>query len=121
MSQTRRKIKEIIHQYRNMLEELGIQVERVILYGSYANGNAGEDSDIDLIIISKDFKKLNIRERIEILGIAAARLMKPIEAKGYTVAEIKKISPLNFLSEALKGGITVLKNGKRFFKNVTPK
>jgi helicase len=59
------------------------------LYGSYAKENPREDSDIDLIVISDDFKDMNLRERLEILGIAS-RVFEPIEALGYTSKEIKQ-------------------------------
>ena len=107
MPKTESKIKTIIQQYKEILQRLGIHVERVILYGSFAKGNARKDSDIDLVIISEDFKKLNLRQRLEILGIAAARIMKPIEAQGYTSAEIKKVSKFSLLSEILKAGVFV--------------
>jgi hypothetical protein len=65
--------------------------QKIILYGSYAKGNPREDSDIDLIVISDDFKDMNLRERLEILGIAAGRVFEPtIEALGYTSKEIKQ-------------------------------
>ncbi len=100
-------VKNIIVKYKAVLENLGIHVERIILYGSFAKGTPRKDSDIDLIVVSKDFKNLNLRERLEILGIASARIMKPIEAKGYTHEEITKISPYSFLNEALKFGLVV--------------
>ena len=107
MSKTRQKIKIIVNQYTNILENLGIKTQRVILYGSYAEGTAHRNSDIDLIVVSEDFKGMSLRERLEILGIAAVRIMKPIEAKGYTAQEIKKISSLSFLSEALHKGVFI--------------
>lgn len=105
MLKTRQKIKAIISEYKKALLSLGIHVERVILFGSFAKGKPKKDSDIDLVIISDDFEKLNLRERLEILGVAAVRIMKPIEAKGYTVKEIKNVSPTSFLEEVLVTGV----------------
>ena len=106
MAATGQEIKSIVGRYKNMLTRLGIDAERIILFGSYAQGTATDYSDIDLIVISNDFERMNLRERLEILGVAAAKIMKPIEAKGYTSSEITKVSPLNYISEALKTGIT---------------
>lgn len=101
------QIEEIIKAYKQVLMALGINVERVILYGSYASGNQREDSDIDLVIISKDFRKMNLRERLEVLGIAAARIMEPVEAKGYTPEEIQITQEASFLREVLEMGVSI--------------
>ena len=53
-------VKGIIKEYKRALKDLGINVEGVILYGSFAKGNQRQDSDIDLIIVSKDFQKMNL-------------------------------------------------------------
>ncbi len=46
-----RKVEELVRQFRQRIETtLGVSVE-VILYGSYARGQAAEDSDIDLLVI----------------------------------------------------------------------
>ena len=85
-----RDVKRIIERYRQELKNFNINSQRIILYGSYAKGNPREDSDIDLIVISDDFKDMNLRERLEILGIAAGRVFEPIEALGYTPKEIEQ-------------------------------
>ena len=91
MSQKRQKIEKIIDRYRQELKNLGIKVEKVILYGSYAKGNPREDSDIDLIVVSGDFMKLNLRERLEVLGLAAGKVFEPIEAGLYSEINPKKV------------------------------
>ena len=58
--------------------------KKIILYGSYKDGNPREDSDIDLIVISENFKEMDLRERLEILGLAASKIFEPIEALCYT-------------------------------------
>ena len=107
MHHKRLQIKEIISQYKSVLRTLGISVDRAILFGSFVNGNARKDSDIDLIVISEDFKKMNLRQRLEVLGIAAVRIMQPIEAQGYTLKEIKSSEKSKFLSHILKVGIGI--------------
>lgn len=72
------------------------------MYGSYKRDNPREESDIDLIVISENFKGMNIRERLEILGLVAGQVFEPIEASGYTEEEIKDIRG-TFLEEFCKG------------------
>ncbi len=129
MGRVKTQVKEIIEAYKQTLRTLGINVERVILYGSYAKANQRKDSDIDLTVISKDFRKMNpvrnkmpkasvmsivgisngvnLRERLEVLGIAAARIMKPVEAKGYTLEEIEATQEASFLKEVLEIGVSI--------------
>ena len=101
MAQTRSEIKEIVEKYRAQLVGLGIRPVQVYLFGSYARGTASEGSDIDLIVVSPDFSNLNLRERLEVLGVAAARLLRPIQAVGYTPEEMIAKSYTPFLEEIL--------------------
>lgn len=107
MPNTGPEVKKIIEEYKKTLKTLGIEAERIILYGSFARGSQREDSDIDILLISKDFQNLNLRERLEVLGIAAARIMKPIEARGYTPQEIERAQEASFLKEILEVGVNV--------------
>jgi len=100
MAKTEREIKTIIKRYEEELKRLGIKPNRIMLYGSYAKGNPREDSDIDLIVVSEGFKNINLKERLEILGIAAGRVFEPIEAMGYTEEEIKDVKG-TFLEEVI--------------------
>jgi predicted nucleotidyltransferase len=90
MAETTSELKRIVKRYRNQLEKMGIRPTRILVYGSQASGTAREGSDIDLIIISGDWKKYNHRERLELLGIAAARILEPVQAQGFTPSEINK-------------------------------
>lgn len=47
---------DIVTRFRKAVESRGIAVNKLILYGSYARGDYREGSDIDLILISEDFK-----------------------------------------------------------------
>ena len=90
MVKTKQEINRIIERFKRELKKYKIYTDRIILYGSYAKGVPREDSDIDLIIISKDFENMNLRERLEILGLAAGNILEPIEALGYTPEEVEE-------------------------------
>jgi len=48
------EIKEVLEAFKKEIEKLyGKRLEKIILYGSYARGDATEDSDIDLLIVLK--------------------------------------------------------------------
>lgn len=88
MAKTASELADIIRRFRHELTKEGIQCEQILLFGSQARGTAHEWSDIDLIVISPDWAGYNGRERLEILGAAAIRLLAPIQAQGFTPDEI---------------------------------
>ena len=46
------KIKDAVEEFKKKIKKLyGKRLKHIILYGSYARGNATEDSDIDLLIV----------------------------------------------------------------------
>jgi predicted nucleotidyltransferase len=102
MVKTGREIKEIIQKFQREVSNLGITTQQIILFGSYATGTPREDSDIDLIVIADDFGRMNIRERLELLGIAAGRVFEPIEAPGYTTEELEEGRNETFLGSILQ-------------------
>ena len=104
MVKTEREIDTIIEKYQKELIKLNLTPQKIILYGSYRDGNPREESDIDLIVISEDFAEMNLGERLEILGLAAGRVFEPIEAIGCTQVEIEN-SKETFLESILDSNI----------------
>jgi predicted nucleotidyltransferase len=88
MVETTPELAMIIRRFRAELEKMGIHSQRILLFGSQAQGTANEGSDIDLFVISPDWVRYGDRERFEMLGIAAARILEPIQARGVTPDEI---------------------------------
>jgi predicted nucleotidyltransferase len=104
MVKTRQEIENVISRYRRALSALGITAEQVILFGSYATGKAREISDIDLLIVSSDFRGKNIRERLELLGVGAVRIMEAIQAYGLTPEEVSSEEKSSFVKAILEEG-----------------
>ncbi len=102
MAQTTPELKQIVQRFCAQLEKMGIRPEKVMLYGSQATGRAREGSDIDLVVISRDWEGYSQRERLEMLGVAAARILEPIQAQGFTPDEISKNQITPFWAHVLK-------------------
>jgi predicted nucleotidyltransferase len=98
----KRALKPIIARYCAELATMGIQVEKVLLFGSQARRTAHEDSDIDLIVISPDWKPYSTRQRLEILGVASARILEPVQATGFTPEEISSQKLMPFWEQILR-------------------
>lgn len=92
-------------------------IEAVVLFGSRARGEALEDSDFDLIVVSDALADLARRERLRVLGdlwIDALReRAAPVrsgEVHGYTRAEALGMEkPLVW--DALESGVVLLDRG----------
>ena len=68
-----RKISRLIKNLVSCLEEKGIKVNRLILFGSYVHGNLHINSDLDILVVSGDeidnTRKEGIRIRRALKGI----------------------------------------------------
>ena len=78
--------------------------ERVILFGSHARGDAGEDSDLDLFII-KDSDKREIERIREVSRLLRPRLV-PLDILVKTPGEVEErlAQGDTFMSEVLAEG-----------------
>lgn len=109
MVKTKPGIKIITKRLVDNLEHMNVRVQRIILFGSYANGIPNSYSDIDMAVISSSFEGKNFIKRQEILGEAILLLQEPIEALGYTLKEFRNAVPMSFLSEVISTGKIIYK------------
>lgn len=81
----------------------------VILFGSYAKGNAGEDSDIDLLVISDSKERFFERQATVRRLLRDLKRGMPISPIVLTPEEIKdrKRHGDQFIAEILETGIRV--------------
>src|SRR4030042_2164144 len=98
----KRAVLEIISSFRKAIESEGIKINKLVLFGSYATNRYEQDSDIDVVVISKDFNNKNYWERIDILSSAIYRIFQPIEAVAMTPEEWERADSL--IVDYAKGG-----------------
>jgi len=72
----KRTIKEVINFLVRCLREKGLNISKIIVFGSYAYGKTTDESDIDIVIVSNDFKGKNIFERAELTKEAEIMTIK---------------------------------------------
>lgn len=82
-----------------------ITVEEMIVFGSYARGTATKASDVDVVIVSNDFKKLRSDKRLKILDQAAAFIRPEIVAAGFTKQEFDQANRFTLIGQARETGI----------------
>ncbi len=76
-----------------------IRVQKVILFGSAGRGQITYNSDLDVIILSPDFQKLDFIKRLQLLSRARkgeARKV-PMDILGYTDKEFKRLTKISAL------------------------
>jgi predicted nucleotidyltransferase len=67
-----------IDKFAQMVEQRGISVSKVILFGSHAKGKANPDSDIDIAVVSTQFGQ-DITEEMMMLRKIALKVDSHIE------------------------------------------
>jgi len=101
------KLKKTIIDY---LSQRNIKLNRLVLFGSYAAGKNTEESDVDIIIVSEDFRNRNYSERIiNSLGInrvLVKSLDLPIDVIYYSDEEWENSETL-LIREAKQYGMTI--------------
>ncbi|MFA5031510.1 MAG: nucleotidyltransferase domain-containing protein [bacterium] len=65
----KKEISRIIQSYLKVLEENKIKVIAAYLFGSYIKGNFNKNSDIDLAIVSDDFKKDSMEAQLLLMKL----------------------------------------------------
>jgi len=66
----KKSIMKIIKKFVNTLKKEGINIDKIILYGSYVKGKSRTESDLDIAVISRDFGKDRIEEGMFLFRIA---------------------------------------------------
>lgn len=97
------EIIDLIEKFIKLLKEENIVVEKVILFGSYAKGSYRVDSDIDLAIISPNFKEEDCIENMTLLLCKANELKADIQTIPFSVEEYN--NPKGIMEEILNTGI----------------
>lgn len=86
-------IHKIINTYLEILRENKIKISKVYLFGSYAKNRFTEDSDIDLAVVSDDFKGDIIKNNLLLMRLRRNVDMR-IEPHPFTKKEFSLPNPL---------------------------
>lgn len=97
------EVMNVIDDFIKLLQEENIKIEKVILFGSYAKGTQRKDSDIDLAIISPDFKEEDCIKNMTLLLCKANLLKVDIQTIPFSIEEYNE--PKGIMEEILNTGI----------------
>ncbi len=103
MLKTHVSINQIAHEVRDFLSR-HIHVDRLILFGSYADGSPREDSDIDIAVISEDFDKMSVWDKISLLAQSSIAVDSRIELIAFTPKDYAHPQKCSLLNEIKNKG-----------------
>lgn len=107
MVQAKSDIKRIVARYIENLIYLGVPVERFYLFGSQSRLDAGENSDVDVAVISPLFEGMSLWDRAGYLGKAAWDISCPLDVLGFSPSQARKATPGTLLDHIMKDGIEI--------------
>src|SRR4030066_272595 len=88
------KLEEAIIFLGRCLKEKGLKVSKIILFGSQVKGKTTEESDVDILIISEDFRDKDIFERARLTKYAEImtlkKFMMPLDIVTLTSEEFER-------------------------------
>jgi len=97
---------EAIKFLEKCLKDKGLNISKIILFGSQAKGESTEESDIDILIISNDFRNKDIFERVELIKEAEIKTIKkfmiPLDIITMTPEELE--SETSLIADYVKDG-----------------
>ena len=109
MAQVPDKITSIIELFLEELKKNNIAIEQAILFGSYAQGTYTSYSDIDLALVSSDFKGNRFKDRDKIRRIKL-KISSDLEPIPYPPGDFTPDDP--FVKQILTTGIIILPKNK---------
>jgi len=100
-----KEVQEKVLQFGRQLEQDGIPINKLVIFGSYAKNNATKDSDIDVCVVSPIFGRDSIDE-LNLLSNESRKIDTRIEAYPASPAYYEQLeSPL--IWEIRKYGLEV--------------
>lgn len=104
----KKKYSEIVKILKKLLAERKVHFSKIILFGSQVKDKPKKESDIDIIILSKDFENKDIFERVRLMsGVHrefVKTLMLPADIMYYSLSEWRRGSSL-IIDMAKKEGL----------------
>ncbi len=100
---------DIIEKIRGFKRELSknLRIDGMLVFGSTARGEMKEDSDIDIIVVSRDFRGMRPMKRSVKLYMLW-KLPYPVDFICYTPEEFERLKKKpSIVREALEEGIAV--------------
>ena len=101
---------EAVRFFGECLTQRAVRISQLILFGSHARGAANEESDVDVLVVSEDFRDKGIFERARLIGgperATIRRHLVPLDVILMTPEEFN--SGASLLAQAARSGMVLL-------------
>jgi len=97
---------ETVRNYARDIEEKGVHLRSVILYGSFAKGTQHEWSDIDVALVADEFSGFYLDNKKMFPYVGSKKPYIRIEAKTYPTDYFQQGDP--FINEITRTGIKII-------------
>lgn len=109
----KKEIEKIKNEIELFADSRKVVIDKIVLFGSQIMGTANKESDIDLLLVSKDFKNKSYSQRIrKLLGLNRTLVKltdKPFDILYYSDEEWENSSTL-MIQEAKEHGQIIYEN-----------
>ncbi|MFB3895378.1 MAG: nucleotidyltransferase domain-containing protein [bacterium] len=109
----KKEINKLTQIIQDTLQQKHIDIDKIVIFGSYAKGNINVHSDIDMIVVSKKFRNKNLFQRIKLIGNLhrelVNRINKPFDIMYYSDDEWRKGNSL-VINAAKEDGMIIYSN-----------
>ena len=103
---TQKSAIDIVRSFAREVNDSGIALKRVILFGSYASGKQHKWSDIDVALVSDEFESFGVRDGKLFVDIHIRKPFYDIQTKTYNTRDFDA-DKNPFVEEILKTGIEI--------------
>lgn len=105
-----RKIVKAVKVLKKLLQERGIEIYKIVVFGSCAKGKREKESDLDVIVVSENFEGKDVFERVKLVsGIHrefVEKVAMPVDIMYYSPMEWEKGNSL-IINAAIEEGEVV--------------
>ena len=91
--------------------EKDLAIQRVVLFGSYAQGDYRTDSDIDVAVFSDSFRGRRFVDAVSFLLSKSRRHRVDLEPLGFTFEEYLDSEGNDFVQQIKKEGVEIYSDG----------
>jgi predicted nucleotidyltransferase len=111
---TKTNLDKILADFISALKELKITINRMYLFGSYANGTEKEWSDIDIAVVSKDFQGIRFLDIEKIIDVFL-KIDNRIEPHPFALKDFTPDNP--FAEEIMQTGKRIILIDKKIINS----